>query len=82
VATYESLNFLVDVLDFEDLILEFLDHLFLSLGALFSHVGNLAEFLLLGLVFRVEFGVVLSELAEGLAGCSLDLETFYSLQHV
>jgi len=62
--------------------LKFLDHLFLSLGTLFSHVSNLAEFLLLSLVFGVEFGVVLSELAEGLARCSLDLETFHSLQHV
>ena len=62
--------------------MEFLNHLFLSLGTLFSHVGNLTQFLLLSLVFGVEFGVVLSELAEGLAGCSLDLETFHSLQHV
>ena len=81
-GTYESLDLLVKVGDFEDLLLQLLDHLLLSLCPLLRHVRSGADLLGPIFVLVVKLGIVLCQLPERLTRRRLDVETLDFLQHI
>ena len=72
--TYKHLNLLVQVGNFQHLLLQFLDKLLLSLSAFLRQVSCRADLLSTVLVVRVELGVVRGQLTEGFTRSCFDLE--------
>jgi len=70
----EHLELFIQVGDFKNLLLQFLDHLLLRLGAFLGHVSRGADFLSTRLIIRVQLRVVLCQLAESLTRRRLNLE--------
>ena len=73
---------LVEICDLEDALLQFLDHLFLCLCALFGHVSNVRDLLGSLLVLRIKLRVMLGQLAESLTRGRFNLERFDFLENV
>ena len=73
---------LVEVCDFKDLLLKFLNQLFLLICAFLCQVCHRTNLVLLLFTLVLQLCVVLSQLAECLTGGSFNLETLNLLEYV